>query len=351
MKRAALWACHRAGVFGAVRHLRQHSLLIVTYHGVMPGDDDRYHYLLDNFVSAAAFERQMRWLKRRYALVPLRAVADSLAAGGRPLPKGAATVTFDDGFANNFQVAFPILKRLAVPATIFLTTGKIGVPGAQLWTEQVKRAIYFTSRPALRLERPAAIELTLDGVAGRERAARAVLATMKRLPVLERDGMVADIEQACGRPELTPGDATRYDFLTWGQVHEMAASGVEFGSHTVSHPVLSSLSHDALECELRDSKARIEAELRTECYAFAYPNGKRGDFGSREQAMLASLGYRCALALEGGLNAGTLPPFALDRVNIAREFDDALLNARLSGVLGDLRRARSAVGALRSRPA
>jgi peptidoglycan/xylan/chitin deacetylase (PgdA/CDA1 family) len=345
VKRTTLWALHRTGAFGALRHLRKQATPVLTYHGVMPGDDDRYDFLLDNFVSAAAFERQMRWLTSRYHPVSLRQIVDALD-GGAPLPRGAATVTFDDGFANNFRVAFPILQRLGVPATIFLTTEKIGVAGAQLWTEQVKRAIYLTPRTELTLGAPDRSHYLLDAPGNRERAARAVLGQMKKLPVADRNRRVAEIEQLCGRPAMAPTDGTRYDFLTWDDVRVMAHAGVEFGSHTVSHPVLSTLSDAELETELRDSKARIEAELGRECYAFAYPNGKATDFGEREKKALGAAGYRCGLALQGQLNRQVSDRFALDRVNVAREFDEALLNARLTGALADLQRAKNAARAL-----
>jgi peptidoglycan/xylan/chitin deacetylase (PgdA/CDA1 family) len=339
MKGAVLATLHRIGAFGALRQIRRSSAVVLTYHGVMPGDDDRYDFLNANFVAASAFARQMRWLARHYTLVPLARVAEA-AHGGRPLPPRAATVTFDDGFANNYRVAFPILKQHGVPCTIFLTTGKIGVDGAELWSERVKRAIYLTPRESLTLPGHGAVTLARGSRGARERTARSVLNAMKRLPVAERDQRLAEVESVCGHPPADSRDPMRYEFLTWDEVRLMAQEGVEFGSHTVTHPILSTLEASEAERELRDSKRTIEAELQRECWSFAYPNGSRADYGDREKRVLASLGYRCALTLEGGLSR-TADPFAIDRVNISREFEPPLFNATLTGAMDDLRRLKS----------
>lgn len=336
MKRQVLTLLHRSGCLGALRMLRGSAVVVLTYHGVLPGDDDSYDFLSDNFVSAAAFERQLQWLSSRYRPVSLAAVVAALD-GGAPLPARAATVTFDDGFANNYSVAFPLLQRYGVPATMFLTTGCIGVPGALLWTERVKRAIYFTTRDRLPSELVAVGPLALAGPASRANAARRVLSRLKRLPRGQRDAIVLQIEEMCGRAPVTAPEQVRYDFMTWDQARMMAKAGLEFGSHTVTHPMLSTLTDQELGFELRESKRRIEQELGRECYAFAYPNGKFGDYGDREKQALQATGYRCALALNGRLNRGAMDRFELERVNIARGFDAPLLNARLTGLLADVR--------------
>ena len=339
-KQLALSALHVTGVFGALRHLQRDSALVLCYHGVLPGADDSYDYLSTNFVAATAFERHLRWLASRYTLVPLRQIADAFASG-TPLPSGAATVTFDDGFANNYHVAFPILQRLGIPATIFLTTGKIDVPGEQLWTERVKRAIYLTHVRTATLATPEPRSYSLETAGQRERAARTVLGHLKRMGPEARDRHLAEIETACGRPALTPDDRTRYDFMTWDNVRTMANAGIEFGSHTVSHPILSTLDETTLQRELAESKRTIESKTGRECYAFAYPNGGRGDFSTRDMEMLQRLGYRCALSLQGRLNPAGINRFNLDRVNISRQFEAPLLNARLTGATGAVQQLRS----------
>src|SRR5215213_10101493 len=123
-------------------------------------------------------------------------------------------------------------------------------------------------------------------------AARRLLGVLKRMAPGPRSEMVDLVEQACGRPDIQPHERERFDFLTWRQISDMAAAGVEFGAHTVNHPILSTLPSGDLDRELLDSKQQIEERLGRECYAFAYPNGAPGDFGPREKRALRRLGYR-----------------------------------------------------------
>lgn len=344
LKNAALSVLHHSGALGLARYGRRHGLVVMTYHGVLPGDDDRDDYLLGNFIASSAFDVQMAWISRRYAPVTMTQVVRAFT-GGPPLPPRAIAVTFDDGFANNFRYAHPILRRHGVPATVFLTTGHIGVRGAQLWTERVKRAIYLSSATRLAVVVPGQPDgLPMESPPQRADAARRVLGLLKRLPPVRRDAHLQEIEEHLGRPPLGPADADRYDFLSWREVREMAADGVEFGSHTVSHPILSTVSDDELRQELQQSKAAIEGQLDRECPAFAYPNGGDGDFGAREKAALKACGYQVAFSQSGGVNRRDADPFDVRRVNISRGFRPALLEASLSGALrwGQEARARVA---------
>ena len=337
------------GVFKLARELQRGRSAIVTYHGVLSGADDRYSFLNHNFVAAEAFERHLRFLAEHYRPIRLSDLVRCYRRNMAPPPRSVA-LTFDDGFANNFTVAFPLLQKHSFPFTVFLTTAMLDRPGAQLWSERVKRAIYMCPADSVRLRLPEGETVCqLKTAAAREDAARRVLQGLKRLAPRARDAALESIESACGRPELQPHEMERYQFLSWAQVRTMAAAGVEFGSHTVSHPILSRLDESALRLEVVESKRRIESELKQECYALAYPNGSSADFGLREKSALRGAGYWCALSLAGGLIGARPDLYELDRINIGREFEDATLDAALTGILGGARRSREALRSWRSR--
>lgn len=350
-KHSGLSLLRRSGGFALVRALQRRRVLILAYHGVLSGADDQYDYLNYNFMAAEAFERQVRYLVARFRPVSLSTVVDALIRRV-PQPERSIVFTFDDGFRNNFTVAFPILRRLGVPFTVFLTTSMIGVPGAQLWTERLKRAIYLTEMRGRRSVQigGSPVELQLDTALQRERSTRAAVHVMKRLPSNERDRALAVLEGTLGRPALTASDQERYGFLSWEEIRTMAEAGVEFGSHTVTHPIVSTLDSATLRWEFEESKREIERQTGRECYSFAYPNGSRADFGPRDQAALRTAGYRCALALCGGLNGRDADLFALERVNIGRGFDGALLDAAVSGVLGTASKTRSRLKGILRQP-
>jgi peptidoglycan/xylan/chitin deacetylase (PgdA/CDA1 family) len=332
---------HRTGALAFVRSLQKSRSVILAYHGVLTSSDESRAYLDDNFPTAEAFERQIQHLTRYYNPIPLRQLISHYETGER-LPPSSVAVTFDDGFANNYTVAFPILQKYGVPFTVFLTTAMIGQPGARLWTEQVSRALYLTPRKRIDLAIGTGdVTFRLATPGDREASSRALLSVLKRTRPQERTAIVARVLEACDEPPLDARELERYDFLTWEQARAMAASGVEFGSHTVSHPILSTLDRADLVRELVQSKADIETQLGSPCEAFAYPNGSFADFGDRDKEMLREVGYRCALANNGSLNGSKIDLFALQRVNIGRQFDAPLFQAMVCGITDAAARVRT----------
>lgn len=333
------------------RALLQRRSLILTYHGVLSASPDHDPFLNHNFISADDFDSQMRWLREHYQPVPLSTLVECYRQRKQP-PARSVAITFDDGFANNATVAFPILRRHAIPFTVFLTTGMMDTPGAQLWTERVKRSIYMHDGTSARVSL-AGRDFVLDLGSAEKRAAsaREVNLFLKRQSVATRDGSVSVLEAMLGRPPLDATDAERYAFLTWNQVREMADGGVEFGSHTVSHPILATLDTTDLERELRESRARIELELGRPCRLFAYPNGSAADFTDRDKRALEGAGYHAALSLCGGLNTVSSDLYQLDRINVGRQLDPLLFEAAAVGMLGFAQRARLRMTTLPGTPA
>jgi hypothetical protein len=220
----------------------------------------------------------------------------------------------------------------------------IGRSGVQLWTERVKRAIYLCRAGVVTL-RIGALDIRCDLSTDRLRAdaARRILRRLKRWPIPDRDAAIESIEATCGRVVPGDGESERYRFLTWTEIREMAAAGVEFGSHTVTHPILSVLDDTLLDHEIRESKATIERELGRECRLFAYPNGASADFGEREKMALRASGYEAACSLRQGLNGRVPDLYDLNRVNIGRHLDDAGFEFAAAGLIGFGRRLREAI--------
>jgi peptidoglycan/xylan/chitin deacetylase (PgdA/CDA1 family) len=347
MKRNGIGLIDAVGVTTVARRFQRHRTAILTYHGVLSDNDAPVDILNHNFVSATAFEAQLAYISARYNPIALRDLMQHHARGSSP-PSGSIIVTFDDGFANNYSVAYPLLRKYGVPFVVFVTTGLVDRPGMQLWTERVKRAIYLYPEASIVLNiLGEGTRVDLGSPEKKTIVARRAVALMKRLPLAERDIELARIEQVCGRPPVGPEERERYEFLTWHQIRAMAAAGVEFGSHTVTHPILSALDAPRLERELVESKTRLEQEISRECYAFAYPNGSSADYGGREKAALRAAGYQCAVSLRGTLNGAAPDLFELDRININRHHDMPMFRAAITGLLTEVRRVRHQLGPTR----
>lgn len=268
--------------------------LILIYHRVHPRPGP---FMIDP-VPPDRFEAQMRHLARAYRPLPLAELLERSRAG--TVPPGAVAVTFDDGYADNAEYALPILARHGIPATVFLVTGCIGT-GRIPWHDEVLLAFASTRQSAIRIPGGAADapSLPLAGEAERHRAAFAALAALKPMPEGERLAGIRAI-----RDELGPGDpaAAASLMLDWERVRSMRGSGIAFGSHTETHPILSRVAPDRAREEVVRSKQTIEKELGEEAAFFAYPNGRPEDFDEGTVRALRDAGYRGALTTTFGAN-------------------------------------------------
>jgi len=343
MKREVAKVLGVVGLLSAARALLSARSVILTYHGVLGHDGSGDDFLNHNFIAEEVFDSQLQWLRKHYRPLALSDLIACYREGRQPPPRSVA-LTFDDGFENNYSVAFPLLRQHGIPFTVFLTTGLLDRPAAQLWSERVKRSIYLCSAHSITVSLLGRdVRLDLHSPSAKADAARGVLQDLKRKPVRLRDAAVASIEAACGRPPITSAEMERYAFLTWEQVRTMASAGVEFGSHTVSHPILSTLDTDSVDFEVRESKRCIESQLNRECETFAFPNGSPADYGQREKRALESAGYHAAFSLRGRLNGRRPDIFEIDRINVGRQLDTLMFETAVIGALGFARRARQRV--------
>lgn len=286
---------------------------VFLYHGVAPDDGKPFAPNREKFVSPAAFERQLRFLKRQFDVVPL---GEALATLERRCPLGARTavITFDDGYLNNLTLAYPVLKAYRLPFTIFLVTGYLG-DQRTVWWDELERMIAACGRSAIVTAGGVGERYDLGRPAEKLRLFHRVAAAILSSSGTGRD-VLPEVAQALdfrAPPRTTPL------FLSWMDVKELARDPlVEFGSHSVSHAIVSRLPKDRLAEEIVESKREIEAAVGREVTAFAYPYGRPADFSTHAIAALRTAGYRCALT---GIEGPALPGddlFKLRRVSILR---------------------------------
>jgi len=155
--------------------------------------------------------------------------------------------------------------------------------------------------------------------------------TCKRLPHQERITYLNRLRQE-PLPAGEPWQHELYSFLSWEEVRELDRRGFSIGSHSVTHPILTTLSPSDLVAELRESKSSIERELRKPCPWLAYPNGQQTDFSPKVVAAAQEAGYKMVFNLMGRTNPERLNLFEIDRVNIPGNLSEDGLHARLNGL-------------------
>jgi peptidoglycan/xylan/chitin deacetylase (PgdA/CDA1 family) len=287
-----------------IRRKRGGTFLVLTYH--------RVHEPLTGFtidtVAPAVFEAQMRYAAAHFTIRSLGELAAQTEAGEQ-LPPRALAITFDDGYVDNHHYAFPILARLGLPWTLFVTAGCIETR-ERLWFDRVLRAFQTTARAGFDLPElgpPAPLTTVVE----RQAAAYRVLGRLKGLAAAARLEAVDRITEAL---EVTDEDAEVPELLTWAQIREMAEAGVAIGSHTLTHPILSRVPLAEAWREIAESKWLIERRIGRVVTLFAYPNGKADDLTDETITMIRQAGYRTAVTTELGANGPGQHPLTLRRI-------------------------------------
>ncbi len=302
---------------GAMRARWQHDLPILAYHRVVDmGIEDEFAFDPE-LVSASRtqFRAQMEFVHAHYDPITF---ADLLAAldGRAPMPPRPLVVTFDDGFEDNYTNAFPILRELGIPATIFVSTGYIGGT-VTFWYDRVAHALMRA--PTGDIAVPGlGPRLQLGDVASRRRATRIVVRHLCRIPDVQRRRRLEQLATVI-EFDIAPGDRSSSQPMSWDQLREMLAAGIEFGAHTVSHPVLSQCDDDALRRELVDSKERLEQETGGPVQVMSYPFGYSDDYDARALSAAQAAGFQLAASyLPGRNDLRRVRHFDLRRLHVER---------------------------------
>lgn len=279
--------------------------------------------------SPAGFDRQMQYLRSRHEVLSFDDLVDRVHAD-RPIPTNAAVVTFDDGYRDNFDLAYPILRRHGLPATIFLTTGFVGST-QRLWWDELHAAIAGCN--SRRVGIPGLGEVSLGSRGSRRRVMETLRRQWKNIPDSELRASLDKTSSALGGG-AAPGRHERVS-LSWDEVREMRGHGIGFGAHTHTHPILTRVSAAAGEREISVSRTTLERELGVPPRFFAYPNGERGDFDAGTRDLLIRNGFEAAVTLVPGSNP--LAGQRTDLFELRRHFvgadDHAVFVAKLSGAL------------------
>lgn len=212
---------------------------------------------------AARLERQLRYLRRAFDIVPLARFAASLRAPRTRGRRRQAVVTFDDGLRTNVEVAYPLLHALGIPATFFVCPGLIE-ERRWLWTHESRRRLEFAAphlREALAAELGAPAEI------------EAFVEWMKEIEFPQRKRVEARLAKATAAFVPSELDREAFDLAGWDELRTLDPAIVTVGSHSLTHPVLPSMSPAEIEAELRDSRRLIEAKLGRAAEFFSYPNG------------------------------------------------------------------------------
>ena len=273
---------------------------ILIFHRVFAQPDP----LFPDEVDAAVFEQRLRWIRQLFNVIPLDEAVTRLQQGA--LPARAACITFDDGYADNEQVALPLLRRFGLVATFFVATGFID--GGRMWNDTIIESVRLASGDTLDLTSLQLGIHPIETFTARRAAIDALIGQLKYLPATAREDAVNAIRACSGAsiPERL--------MLAEDQVRRLRAAGMVVGAHTVTHPILARTDESTARREISESKDRLQAILGEPITLFAYPNGKPvDDYGAAHVAMVKSAGYAAAVSTAWGAASSASDLFQLPR--------------------------------------
>jgi peptidoglycan/xylan/chitin deacetylase (PgdA/CDA1 family) len=276
-------------------------LQVLLFHRV-PREPDP---LFPEAMHARQFDRVCGWLRDWCNVLPLDEAVQRLAAG--TLPARALAISFDDGYADNCEVALPILQAHGLPACFFIATGALD--GGRMWNDSIVEALRLTRRDEIDLD---GLGLAADApLGGRHPSATAaqrralidrLLPAVKYLRATARHEAVARVVERAG---IATEELPRELMMTSAQVRSLRRAGMQIGAHTVTHPILAALPAADARREMADSQRFLQTLLGEPVRLFAYPNGKPGrDFNDESVQIARELGFTAAFSTAPGTAPG-----------------------------------------------
>lgn len=296
------------------------ALQVVYFHQVLPEADP----LRPGDPTAQTFDALLGMLKARFNVLGLAEGVDRLARGA--LPPAAVAISFDDGYADNVEVALPILRKHGLTATFFIATGYLG-DGA-MFNDLVIEGVRAATGESIDLGFLGLGQLPVRTDAERFQAVQAVIGLIKYLPSGERTEKAERVAAACGlsAPPRLMTDAAG--------VRRLAAAGMEVGAHTRSHPILARMTLQEAERDIASGRDELASILGQAPRLFAYPNGRLGrDYSAEHVDIVERLGFDAAFTTNPGVCRRYDPRWELPRFTpwdrTPARFAMRLLQARL----------------------
>jgi peptidoglycan/xylan/chitin deacetylase (PgdA/CDA1 family) len=260
-------------------------------------------------VTPARFAEQMEVLRAKFH--PLSAQEFLGRKENGSIPERAVVVTFDDGYADNFAQAEPILKKVDITATIFVVAGHLGTM-KEFWWDELEGLLLTESAPdnwnvlSAKDSRP-------EHATYREWAAK-----LHRMAPPERDAALEQIAQEVGRPRPK---RERNRVMTIDELRRLPKGGlIEIGAHTMTHTSLSAQAIDEQRIEITKSRQTLREIIGQPIRSFAYPFGTRGDYGTETVSAVEAAGFDCAFSNFSGLCRRRASRFELPRF-LVRDWD------------------------------
>jgi peptidoglycan/xylan/chitin deacetylase (PgdA/CDA1 family) len=289
---------------------RENLLRILVYHRIGSLGED--NGLMDPSLLSATpdqFEQQMKFLREHYRLLSILDLLQAIEAK-ESLPPKSVMVTFDDGYLNFFETAWPILQRFEVPTLVFLATGFLFPENQIFWWDRLYQGIYKTS--CTRLILPPIGSISLEN---KDQRWDAFIKLKNKISCMSFQPAMQLVDQIMETLEVAPD--SKGLLMNWSDVRLLNEQGCYLAAHTRNHPILTRITRDEAHQEIMYGQQDILKELGTACPVFAYPSGHQRDINNAILPILQELGFKLALTSIPGINVMPhINPLRLERIGL-----------------------------------
>jgi len=296
----------------AKRQVAKRGIVVLTFHRILPDQSfEQAQSPLGMMVRRSSFESLLEYLRQNCQCVSLD--RGSVSAHDSQPHRPRVAITFDDGWKDNYQHAFPLLRKFSVPATIFICPGLAGRTNP-FWPEKLV-ALWRSAQATGKLEDlerllpETSTGLKMDNVSY---TCDSLIENLKTVDATQRDLFLSCLEQGLRAQPQSSEDPDEAALMDWIDMSQMSHHGITFGSHSNTHQLLPQIPNDLARSELIASKNAIEAHFQS-CHMLAYPNG---DCSESVRAAVAECGYRYAFLNKPGVWNLQTDSLSIPRINI-----------------------------------
>ena len=307
-----------SGLINILRHLGRAYSKIIVYHSISPTQTSFVKGTSEIWTSSRRFTKHLTYITKHYKIISLQNLVEHLKKGS--VPRRTAVITFDDGFADNYHFAYPILKKIHIQPTIFLTTQAVDNANP-IWLQKLYYLINNFGIEKIVDTFKTFVDWPQVQTTAKNKKEREILhrnfeqflcykiakKVRENIIIKLYDKFNTSIEDVFSENKV---------FLTWKQIIKMHENGICFGNHAESHTPFSAMSIDDQVLEIGRSKKYIENKIKQSFFPFAYPFGQKNDFTANTTRIIHDAGHSCILSSMPTLNDSNISPQQLGRIVI-----------------------------------
>jgi len=304
----------KVGFFNLLKYFNNTNLIIFNYHRI-------YKFPLTTMYdegvfahSEETFENQIKWIKKNFRIID-EATLIFMIENNQKFNTRTAMITFDDGYLDNYELAYPILKALDVPATFFIPCNQIE-RSCSPWWDNISLMIKMTKKESITLQDRT---FQIQNSENKKNTINEILEIFKVMPDEKTWSLLLELHKSCCLSMSFEGISkmSSAQFMNWEQIREISSNNITIGSHTMNHRVLSNLSTTQQTEEIVNSKRFLEDKLDIVISSIAYPVGQETSFDEETKVITKQAGYKLAYSfIDGYSNKVILDNFQIPRVEL-----------------------------------